>query len=60
MLPNHGIMSVFYLRLLAKTFLITAKTYTENAETILNYIKNPAETLPKCRNPHLPKLPKPC
>src|SRR6185369_1320202 len=32
----------------------------ENAETILNHIKNPAETLPKCRNPHLPKLPKPC
>ena len=49
-----------YLRLLAETFLITAKIYTENAETILNYIKNPAKTLPKCRNPHLPKLPKPC
>ena len=48
------------LRLLAETFLITAETYTENAETILNHIKNPAETLPKCRNPHLPKLPKPC
>ncbi|CAB4431135.1 unnamed protein product [Rhizophagus irregularis] len=48
------------LRLLAETFLITAETYTENAETILNHIKNPAETLPKCQNPHLPKLPKPC
>ena len=49
-----------WLRLLAETFLITAETYTENAETILNHIKNPAETLPKCRNPHLLKLPKPC
>ncbi|CAB4437171.1 unnamed protein product [Rhizophagus irregularis] len=36
------------LRLLAETFLITAETYTENAETILNHIKNPAKTLPKC------------
>ena len=48
------------VRLLAETFLIITETYTENAETILNHIKNPAETLPKCRNPHLPKLPKPC
>ena len=55
--PGWGVTQV---RLLAETFLITAETYTENAETILNHIKNPAETLPKCRNPHLPKLPKPC
>jgi hypothetical protein len=27
----------------------------ENAETILNHIKNPAETLPKCRNPPFAK-----
>ncbi len=49
---------MLYIRLLAKTSLITAETYTENAETILNHSKNCAKTLPKCRNPHLPKLPK--
>ena len=42
------LLFMLQLRLLAETFLITAETYTENAETILNHIKNPAETLPKC------------
>ncbi|CAB4438690.1 unnamed protein product [Rhizophagus irregularis] len=59
-LKDRGFPDDSRIRLLAETFLITAKTYTENAETILNHIKNPAEILPKCQNPHLPKLPKPC
>jgi hypothetical protein len=46
--PIANIRHQLQLRLLAETFLITAETYTENAETILNHIKNPAETLLKC------------